>query len=209
MGRRKSQLIHDDILAVASDLFYEHGINNVGISRIISDAGVAKMTLYSHFDSKQALVIAYLENRSREWVDWYRGQLYKMPLTPKDRLLSSFDVLDKWFTSKRYRGCLIANAIIELADDRHPAHEVKREYYASIKNMYLTLAQEADLRDCEYVAEQLFVFLREAMMAAYLDGPSGVVESCRKRARFMIERELANIQLQTRDVSRQTGGTPD
>ena len=98
MGRHKSQFIHDHILEVASDLFYEHGINNVGISRIISDAGVAKMTLYSHFDSKEALVIAYLENRSREWVDWYKRQLYKMPLTPTDRLLSSFDVLDTWFT---------------------------------------------------------------------------------------------------------------
>lgn len=193
MGRRKSQLIHDHILEVASDLFYEHGINNVGISRIISDAGVAKMTLYSHFDSKQALVIAYLENRSREWVDWYRHQLYKMPLTPMDRLLSSFDVLDKWFTSKRYRGCLVANAIIELADHNHPVHGVKREYYASIKTMYLKLAHEADLRDCEYVAEQLFVFLREAMMAAYLDGPNGVVESCRQRAHFVIEGQLASI----------------
>ena len=191
MGRHKSQFIHDHILEVASDLFYEHGINNVGISRIISDAGVAKMTLYSHFDSKEALVIAYLENRSREWVDWYKRQLYKMPLTPTDRLLSSFDVLDTWFTSKRFQGCLVANAIIELADHRHPVHEVKREYYASIKAMYLTLAREADLRDSEYVAEQLFVLLREAMMAAYLDGPNGVVERCAERAHLVLEGQLA------------------
>ena len=191
MGRHKSQFIHDHILEVASDLFYEHGINNVGISRIIADAGVAKMTLYSHFDSKEALVIAYLENRLREWVDWYKRQLYKMPLTPMDRLLSSFDVLDTWFKSKRYRGCLVANAIIELADHRHPVHEVKREYYASIKTMYLTLAREADLRDSEYVAEQLFVLLREAMMAAYLDGPNGVVERCTKRAYSVLEGQLA------------------
>ena len=191
MGRHKSQFIHDHILEVASDLFYEHGINNVGISRIISDAGVAKMTLYSHFDSKEALLVDYLENRSREWVDWYKRQLYKMPLTPMDRLLSSFDVLDTWFTSKRYRGCLVANAIIELADHRHPVHEVKREYYASIKAMYLTLAREADLHDGEYVAEQLFVLLREAMMAAYLDGPNGVVERCAERAHLVLEGQLA------------------
>ena len=191
MGRHKSQFIHDHILEVASDLFYEHGINNVGISRIIADAGVAKMTLYSHFDSKEALVIAYLENRSREWVDWYKRQLYKMPLTPMDRLLSSFDVLDTWFKSKRYRGCLGANAIIELADHLHPVHEVKREYYASIKTMYLTLAGEADLRDSEYVAEQLFVLLREAMIAAYLDGPDGVVERSTKRAYSVLEGQLA------------------
>ena len=191
MGRHKSQFIHDHILEVASDLFYEHGINNVGISRIIADAGVAKMTLYSHFASKEALVIAYLENRSREWVDWYKRQLYKMPLTPMDRLLSSFDVLDTWFKSKRYRGCLVANAIIELADHLHPVHEVKREYYASIKTMYLTLSREADLRDSEYVAEQLFVLLREAMMAAYLDGPNGVVERGTKRAYSVLEGQLA------------------
>ena len=191
MGRHKSQFIHDHILEVASDLFYEHGINNVGISRIIADAGVAKMTLYSHFDSKEALVIAYLENRSREWVDWYKRQLYKMPLTPMDRLLSSFDVLDTWFKSKRYRGCLVANAIIELADHLHPVHEVKREYYASIKTMYLTLAGEADLRDSEYVAEQLFVLLREAMIAPYLDGHDGVVERSTQRAYSVLEGQLA------------------
>ncbi len=41
--------ISEQILSVASDLFYREGIRAVGIDRIIEEASVAKATLYRHF----------------------------------------------------------------------------------------------------------------------------------------------------------------
>ena len=48
------------ILKTASDLFYRFSIHTVGIDRIIAESGVAKMTFYKHFPSKDELVVAYI-----------------------------------------------------------------------------------------------------------------------------------------------------
>ncbi len=51
------------LLAAAQELFYEEGINTVGIDRVIERAGVAKASLYDCFGSKDELICAYLEAR--------------------------------------------------------------------------------------------------------------------------------------------------
>ena len=53
----------DRILDAAYDLFSANGIRAVGIDAILERSGVAKMTLYRHFPSKQELALAYLEER--------------------------------------------------------------------------------------------------------------------------------------------------
>jgi AcrR family transcriptional regulator len=55
----------DDVVDSAMKLFAEEGFHAVGIDRILSKGGLAKMTLYRHFDSKQALILASLEARNR------------------------------------------------------------------------------------------------------------------------------------------------
>src|SRR6201986_2042481 len=51
-------------LAAAESLFYEEGVNTVGIDRVIERAGVAKASLYDTFGSKDELVRAYLAARA-------------------------------------------------------------------------------------------------------------------------------------------------
>ncbi len=49
------------ILNAATDLFYANGIRAVGVNAIAVKANVTKRTLYKHFESKDELVIAYLQ----------------------------------------------------------------------------------------------------------------------------------------------------
>src|SRR5215212_3698030 len=55
------------ILEAAYELFSRRGIRAVGIDAIIRESGVARMTLYRHFKSKDELVLAYLELREARW----------------------------------------------------------------------------------------------------------------------------------------------
>ena len=55
------------ILDTAYDLFSRHGIRAVGVDWIIESSGVAKMSPYRNFESKDALVIAFLERREERW----------------------------------------------------------------------------------------------------------------------------------------------
>jgi AcrR family transcriptional regulator len=48
------------LLAAADELFYEEGVNLVGIDRVIERAGVAKASLYDCFGSKEKLIPSLL-----------------------------------------------------------------------------------------------------------------------------------------------------
>ena len=56
------------ILVAAYDLFSRRGIRDVGIDEVVEKADVAKATLYRHFPSKDALVLAFLARREEPWV---------------------------------------------------------------------------------------------------------------------------------------------
>jgi AcrR family transcriptional regulator len=51
------------LIDTAADLFYERGLPNVGINEVTDRAGVARMTLYNNFDSKEALALAAFQRQ--------------------------------------------------------------------------------------------------------------------------------------------------
>ena len=57
----------DHLLATAAGLFYERGIQAVGIDEIRTAAGTSLRRLYQCYPSKERLVEAYLERRDRTW----------------------------------------------------------------------------------------------------------------------------------------------
>jgi len=59
----------DHLLACARRLFETEGFHTTGIDRVLSEAGVAKMTLYNNFGSKDGLIVAVLEEASDQMID--------------------------------------------------------------------------------------------------------------------------------------------
>src|SRR5262245_2695423 len=60
------------ILETADRLFYQEGVRAVGVDRIIAEAGVAKMSLYKHFPSKDDLILAVLKHREVSVLEFFR-----------------------------------------------------------------------------------------------------------------------------------------
>ena len=56
------------ILDSAYELFSTYGVRAVGVDDVILRAAVAKATLYRHFPSKDALVLAFLDRREADRV---------------------------------------------------------------------------------------------------------------------------------------------
>jgi TetR/AcrR family transcriptional repressor of nem operon len=53
----------DRIVAAASALFAEQGVNGTGLDQVLRAAGASKSQLYQHFASKDALVLAVVAHR--------------------------------------------------------------------------------------------------------------------------------------------------
>jgi AcrR family transcriptional regulator len=104
------------ILAVADRLFYAEGVRATGTEKIMSIAEVAKATFYRHFESKDALVLAYLENRDQALWDYL-----SQPTPPKDlrEALTKFELMANW---PEIIGCPFLRIASEFPDTAHPFH---------------------------------------------------------------------------------------
>jgi AcrR family transcriptional regulator len=161
------------ILETASRLFYQKGIQNVGINEIIANSGVAKRTLYRHFVSKDELIEEVMKHRATEWLHWFEKAVEERGNTAKERLLATFDVLREWYASPNFRGCPFINAVLEIADASHPAHEVSIGVRESIRMQIKQLAEEAGVKDSESFSQQYLLLIGGASLMATIEGVSG------------------------------------
>ena len=85
--------VRERILETASEMFYRDGIRAVGIDAIIARSGVAKMSLYRNFPSKDALVAAWLEDRNDFfWRRWEQAEASRGD-EPRSRMEGILDMI--------------------------------------------------------------------------------------------------------------------
>ncbi|NKY33449.1 TetR/AcrR family transcriptional regulator [Nocardia speluncae] len=104
------------LLDTATTLFARYGIRAVGIDRVLAEAGVARASMYSAYGSKDALVVAYLENLDRcDRARWHEA--IAEVVDPQDRILAFFDLALASAPDRGFRGCRYANAATEFPDE--------------------------------------------------------------------------------------------
>lgn len=157
----------DRILTAAYDLVCRHGVRAVGVDRIIGTSGVAKMSFYRNFRSKDDLVLAVLERREEQWtVDWLQAEVLRRTADPADRLLAIFDVFDSWFRRSDFEGCLFVNVVLEIEDPSHPIHRAGRAHLANIRSFIQDLAEQAGITDPEAFSRQWHILMKGSIVAA-------------------------------------------
>lgn len=162
------------ILQTASDLFYQKGIQHVGINEVIAASGVAKRTLYRWFPSKDKLIEEVMKYRASQWLRWFEDAVAERGKTPKERLLATFDVLREWYATPNFRGCPFINAVLEIADASHKAHHISIELRESIRKIIMRLAAEAGVQDPEFFSQQYLLLIGGAsLMATIEQSPAG------------------------------------
>jgi AcrR family transcriptional regulator len=157
----------DRILDTAYDLFSQHGIRAVGVDRIVAESGVAKMSLYRHFPSKDHLVLTFLQERERRWTnEWLRAEAEARADTPGGRMLAIFDVFGEWFAVDDFEGCTFINVLLEFDDQASPVRQASVEYLRNIRSFLAGLALEAGATDPDALAHQWHILMKGSIVAA-------------------------------------------
>lgn len=173
------------ILDAASVLFYERGIGAVGVDLIAVESGVTKRTLYNRFGSKDALVATYLLDRDRRWRRVVEGHLAVAGLSALERVASPFDALREW-VKQGSRGCAFTNALAELPDPNHPAHQVAADEKRWLLSLFERLAAEAGIAETTVLGRQLLC-LHEGALAVQAALPDlDSVDAAERAARDLI-----------------------
>lgn len=178
------------ILHTAYDLFSHHGVHPIGVDRIVAESEVAKVTLYRHFRSKDALVIAFLERREERWTKaWLQAEVERRASAPGDQLLAVFDVFSEWFQESDFEGCSFINVLLEFTERSHPVHVVAVAHLASIRDFLRGLAEQAGIGDPDRFCRQWHILMKGSIIAA-AEGDTQAAGIARDVASLLLAREL-------------------
>lgn len=171
------------ILAAATRLFADEGIHATSVDRVITEAGVAPMTVYRHFAGKDELVTATLERWSGEWLGWLRDEAGDDGDDAGARLDGLWDALEKWFADEGFRGSYVANVATELrAKPGHPAQATIATHRATLRELLQDIATTAGVPSAPGAALQLHMLIDGATAVAVVDRQPGAAASARAMA---------------------------
>ena len=155
------------IVDAAYELFSRNGLRAVGVDTIIAESGVAKMTLYRNFASKDELILEFLRVREERWTrDWLQAEAERRAPTPEGRLLAIFDVFDEWFQLDDFEGCSFVNVLLEVTDVESPVRRATVDHLATIRTFVSGLAVEAGVADPDGFSRQWHILMKGSIVSA-------------------------------------------
>jgi AcrR family transcriptional regulator len=173
------------LLDAAERLFYERGVQAVGVDAVVAEAGVATKTLYSHFGSKDGLIEAYLQRRDRRWLKWLRAAVDAAE-PGRARVFAVFDALSQWFAQPNFNGCAFINIAGELAASP-TVRSIARDHKAALRALLADVAARSGVTDHPTLADRLMLLVEGAIVTAHVEQDSAAALRARSAAAALLE----------------------
>jgi len=180
----------EKLFQTAARLFYQHGYRAIGVDTIAAESGIGKMTLYRHYPSKDDLIVAYLESHNDFFWDNFE-QIIKDATAPRDKLLAFFEALQNYVKTPACHGCPFINVATEYPETEYPGHQVAIEHKQTVRARFRQLTREAGARNPEVLADQLFLLMDGAYMAARMFGTKNPASHVASAARALIDAQIS------------------
>lgn len=184
---------YEKLLRAARRLFYQRGFHAVGISDIIAEAGVARMTLYNNAASKEVLIAAVIEGASDRVMAWIErgttsggGLPVSAGLPPGQQLLALFDLFESWFAEPQFQGCLFAKAAAEFPAQDHPVHRAAARHKRRLFEFLEDITTDAGAAQPAMLAEHILLLLEGATALAQQTGALIAARRARRAAEQLL-----------------------
>jgi AcrR family transcriptional regulator len=175
----------DRLIDTAAELFYSRGLPNVGINEVTESAGVARMTLYNNFDSKEALALAAFE-RMAEARRALMEERLERTRTPEGAIKAMFDLSEHFATTPSFRGCPFINVTVQDPQPDGPMHALVRKHKVWIRDKFRDIAVSAGHKKPDVTAQQLLALLDGSSMEAFIQGDVAVIRASKHAALFLL-----------------------
>jgi AcrR family transcriptional regulator len=182
----RARLIH-----AAIELFYSHGFQAVGVDQILAAAGVTKTTFYKHFESRDDLFVAAIQQRDQwEMLAWNRAIQKLGGDDPRQQLLAFFDVLDVWFNAPDFRGCQFINAAAEFPNPHDPVHTVAAQHKRKNRDYFRDLAAAAGAADPESFADRYTALVEGTLVLRQVHGRDDAARVIKPAVEWLVAEAL-------------------
>lgn len=187
----------EHLIEVAAELFNHLGYHATGIDRVIAEAGIAKTTLYRHFESKEELIVAVLRRIDERYRDDMRQAVDTSAREPQQKLLATFDYLESWFNNKSFYGCPFMNAVGEYSERLSVVFQEAVLHKRLMIAYFEELARAAELSDPRRVAAEINLLHEGATAVAHITGDSTTASKAKAVAARLIEDASTNSDATT------------
>jgi AcrR family transcriptional regulator len=185
------KLARDKVFEVAADLFYRKGIRAVGVEAIVQAAGVAKISLYRSFPSKDDLVVAYLESRNAAFWRLWDKAFDKYEDDPRAQVQAIMAYLARRTTQSGYRGCPFINFCAEFPEPTHPGRKVAEANKREMRRRFVGIAEALGARKPKQLADGFLLLVEGAYaISQTLGGPKGPGSTIASAADALIDAHL-------------------
>lgn len=177
------------LVEAAMELFYTQGLRAVSVDKVIERAGTTKVTFYRHFQSKDDLIVAYLERCAALERDGIGAAIAHGGGNVDVSLRLITDGTGVAACRPGFRGCAFINAAAEYPDPESSVRKIVDAHRRWYKTMFRDLVAPLGLADAAAVADELMLLRDGAMVAGYLSDPSTVAASFLRGCLAIVHRE--------------------
>lgn len=184
---KKSQKpVKERLVETATELFYQNGYNNTGINEVIEKAQVAKASLYTHFKTKDALCIAYLNHKEEQFYTDLNTFLKGKP-KGKVMVLALFDFLRELYREPNFKGGWCQNILAELPQGNSIIKEEIVKHKSKLKEFIFDLVtKNLKTEQPEKLASRLYLLYEGALTESYLQQDSWPIKDAKDIALLII-----------------------
>lgn len=152
---RNSAVTRKQILNAAYWSFYRRGFARVSMDDIAKAAGVTKRSVYNHFESKDNLVRAVLEEQQAEALAMFETWGRQPASSPGAFLQNLFVQLQSWAGSPQWRGSGYTRLTMELADlPGHPARRAAHKHKSAVEEWLATKLASLGAQNAKQLARE-------------------------------------------------------
>ncbi|WP_420385890.1 TetR family transcriptional regulator C-terminal domain-containing protein [Roseivirga sp.] len=106
----------EHILQIGTDLIIRNGFHNIGLKKILDEAGIPKGSFYYYFNSKDDFGQKVINYYSKGVEEFLRGKLESQKIEPKQRIIDLLESMKAVYKDEDFaRGCLLGNSSLELS----------------------------------------------------------------------------------------------
>jgi AcrR family transcriptional regulator len=176
------------LMDAAFQRFYRDGFRNVGIDQILADVGISKTAFYKHFESKEDLMVAALEDHHHTMEEEFQALLRERGgECPAAQLRALFDAVENIVESDRFHGCVFVNASIEFPLPHEPAHVVAAKSKAAFERMVRQIGERAGAEDPAALSQELCLIMEGAYVTRHVTGNPATIAIARRLAERVLE----------------------
>ncbi|WP_455812763.1 TetR/AcrR family transcriptional regulator [Pseudomonas graminis] len=163
----------EKLVSSAKHLFIKNGTANVGINDVTAEAGLAKMTLYNNFSSKDALIAEVYQQVAKEILDMCRDTIAKRD-SEQEKIISLFD--NAIAQKESQRGCPMNHAVFQSAEPDGEIFHIVQNYKRQLRQVILDCLS-VNRTNRQQLADNILILLDGFALQQYIKAVASPGES--------------------------------